>query len=148
MTSDVAQAIATFESLGGEFTIDGSQILVEYSPERREAVATILEMLRTHRDEVAIVVRERSSGVPAPVGCPPLPLGVRLIKYAPKTPPVAVRPCSIVADVDKFISAYLRDLRFRLEHPKAYACAQLPDILAKLAEVGLELRLEAPSDAK
>jgi len=77
--------------------------------------------------------------------CPPLPLGVRLIRYRPKSPPVAVQPCSIVTDVDKFIRAYLCDLKFRLEHPDAYACASLREILAKLAEVGLELALEVPA---
>ncbi len=109
MTSDVARVIATFESLGGEFAIAGSRVLVEYPPERREAIATILEKLRAHRDEVETFVRERSSGVCPPTECPPLPSGVRLIRYTPKTPPVAVQPCSIVTDVDTFIRARLRD---------------------------------------
>jgi len=55
---------------------------------------------------------------------------------------VAVTPVSIVTDVDKFMRAHLRDLHFRLEHPNAHASAPLPEILAKLAEVGLELALE------
>jgi hypothetical protein len=41
----------------------------------------------------------------------------------------------------------LRDLRFRLNHPNAYACAPLPEILSKLAEAGLELALEMPVEA-
>jgi hypothetical protein len=68
---------------------------------------------------------------------------VRLIRYQPKSPPVAVAPISIVTDVGKFISAHLADLDYRLCHPDTYACASLPEILSKLAEVGLELALEA-----
>jgi hypothetical protein len=71
-----------------------------------------------------------------------LPGGVRLIRYSPKKPPVAVALISIVTDVDKFIRAYLRDLGQRLQHPGTHACAPLPEILAKLAEVGLELALD------
>jgi len=75
--------------------------------------------------------------------CPQLPRGVRLVRYSPKKPPVAVAPIAIVTDVDRFIHSYLRDLQFRLEHPKAHACAPLYEILAKLAEVGVELEIDA-----
>lgn len=143
MTSEVARAITVFESLGGEFTVDGTRILVEYPPERREVITTTLEMLRAHRDEVATAVRERANGRPAPSDCPGLPPGVRLVRYAPKAPPVVVQPWSIVTDVGKFIHAYLRDLQFRLEHPRGQVCAPLSDILAKLAEVGVELEIDA-----
>jgi hypothetical protein len=71
-----------------------------------------------------------------------LPGGVRLIRYSPKKPPVAVAPISIVTDMDKFIRAYVRDLGQRLQYPGTHACASLPEILAKLAEVGLELALD------
>lgn len=80
--------------------------------------------------------------IPAPAECPPLPAGVKLVRYEPKDPPVAIAPVSIVTDVDKFIRAYLRDLAHRIQRPGTHACAPLPEILAKLAEVGLELTLE------
>jgi hypothetical protein len=81
-------------------------------------------------------------GTPAPMKCPPLPAGVQLVRYTPKAPPVAIAPVSIVTDVDKFIQAYITDLSHRLEHPETHGCAPLPEILARLAEVGLELILE------
>src|SRR6516225_2106897 len=83
-------------------------------------------------------------GTPAPMKCPPLPAGVQLVRYAPKVPPVAVAPISIVTDVDKFLRAYISDLGHRLQHPETHGCAPLPEILAKLGEVGLELALERP----
>ena len=75
--------------------------------------------------------------------CPPLPPGVQLARYAPKSPPVAIQPCGIVTDVGQFIHAYLRDMEWRLQHPKAHACVPLAEILAKLAGVGLELAVDA-----
>ena len=44
-----------------------------------------------------------------------MPVGVRLIKWDPKDPPVAIVRMGIVANVDKFIGATLRQLRARLE---------------------------------
>jgi hypothetical protein len=140
--SGVVELVAEFEARGGEFAFDGQQINVQYPPEQRETLALILETLRANRDAVAAFVRQRSRGVVAPAQCPHLPPGVRLVKYAPKPPPVAVAPVSIVTDVDKFIRAYVSDLEYRLLRPEAHACAPLPEILAKLAEVGLELALE------
>lgn len=144
MKSDVLEAIAAVESLGGEFAIEGTRVLVEYPPEQREAIASLIEKLRAHRGEVAIAVRERTSGVCAPATCPMLPSGVRLIRYSPRTLPVVVRPCSVVTDMDKFIGSYLRDLQVRLQHPEAYACAPLSDILSKLADAGVELKVDSP----
>lgn len=85
-------------------------------------------------------------GIPASARCPALPTGVKLVRYDPKPPPVAVAPISIVTDVDAFIRAYLMDLGHRLQHPRTHACAPLPEILAKLAEVGVELAIERPDD--
>lgn len=135
------QVLSEFESKGGEFTLTENQVNVVYPLDHREALAPILATLRANRQTVEEIVRERLAGVPACPDCPALPPGVRLVRYAPKAPPVAVQPCSIVTDVDKFIRRYLEDLRFRLENPKVYACAPLDEILAKLAEVGVELVL-------
>jgi len=130
------------ESAGIEIFLDREdKVRVRYAETHREQLVGLLAQLRSHRNDVAAVLRERQ-GVSAPPECPPLPPGVRLVRYAPKSPPVAVQPCSIVTDVDKFIRAYLRDLGWRLEHPKGHVCAPLPEILAKLAEVGVELELE------
>jgi hypothetical protein len=145
--TDLEGYIEEAERLGCTFRLEGDQVKVEYPEEVRESVWPILEKLRPKRDEVRQLLYKHPPGVPAPAGCPPLPPGVRLVRYAPKTPPVAVQPCSIVTDVDKFIAAYLQDLDWRLKNPKGYAAAPLPEILSKLAEVGLELELEAPVPA-
>jgi hypothetical protein len=49
-----------------------------------------------------------------------------------------------VTNAGKFFRAYLRDLNSRLEHPDGYVVPPLAEILSKLADAGLELRLERP----
>ena len=41
---------------------------------------------------------------------PAMPSGVKLLRYEPKKPPVAIDVCTIVTDVSKFIQRELRDL--------------------------------------
>jgi len=149
--------------IGASVSAEGDQVAVRFSEEHRRQVEGLGPEIRRLKPELLKKLNDASSDtlfdgletrldgerddvrrVRAPAECPPLPAGVKLVRYCPKAPPVAVQPCSIVTDVDKFIRSYLRDLGFRLEHPKAYACAPLPEILAKLAEVGVELEIDAP----
>jgi predicted small lipoprotein YifL len=70
---------------------------------------------------------------------------VSLIRYAPKTPPVAVTVCSVVTDIPKFIEHALAELAARLHHPvQIKAGDSVFELLSKLADCGLELRLEWP----
>jgi hypothetical protein len=137
----VAEAIKEFESRGGRLLFEGADVTVIYPREQKDETQAVVRTLRANRDRVIEMVRERQ-GVPAPGECLPLPPGVRLVSYHPKTPPVPISLVSIVNDVDKFIAAYLSDLRQRLAHPNTHACAPLHEILTKLAEVGVELAIE------
>jgi hypothetical protein len=84
-------------------------------------------------------------GVPAPLVCPPLPKGVRLVRYEPKTPPVAINLVSVVTNVDKFLRYSLAELDARLHNPvQIRAGGSVFEILSKLAEAGLELAIEGP----
>ena len=83
--------------------------------------------------------------VKAPAQPPPLPLGVRLVSYKPKAPPVAVTVCSVVTDVPKFIEHWLAELAARLHAPiQIRAGDSVFELLSKLADCGLELALEWP----
>jgi hypothetical protein len=83
--------------------------------------------------------------VPNPSSCPPLPRGVRLVRYQPKTPPVAIQVVSIANDIDKFLRHYLRELDARLNSPvQIRGGGSVFEILDKLAEVGVELAIETP----
>ena len=84
--------------------------------------------------------------IPAPRGCPPLPRGIKVIRYQPKAPPLAIDTCSVVVDVEKFIRGELIELDARLHSPVQIRAGHgVFTILDRLAQVGLELAIEAPS---
>ncbi|HLG98240.1 MAG TPA: hypothetical protein VKX49_18130 [Bryobacteraceae bacterium] len=91
---------------------------------------------------------------PAPVSlsaeCPyPLPEGVRLVRYEEKTPPIAVTVCSVVVDIPKFIRRLLAELDARLHCPiQIKAGDSVFELLSKLSDCGLELRLEWPPESR
>ena len=89
------------------------------------------------------VIRDSPSATP---GCPyRLPAGVRLARYTRKNPPVVIAVCSVVTDVDKFIRHALAQLNVRLHNPvQIKAGDSVFELLSKLADCGLELRLEGP----
>ncbi len=161
----VLELMDRLAGIGARVTAEGNDVAICFPEEHRRAVEGLGPEIRRLKPELLKELsdadsdtlfdglesrldgeRDQVRGVRAPAECPPLPAGVKLVRYCPKDPPVAIAPISIVTDVDKFIRSYLRDLRFRLEHPGAYACAPLEEILAKLAEVGVELALDAPVD--
>ena len=72
-----------------------------------------------------------------------LPEGLSLIRYTPKSGPVAITMCSVVTDANKFIRHALEELEARLHHPvQIKAGDSVFELLSKLGDCGLELRLE------
>jgi hypothetical protein len=156
------ELIERLAEIGASVSVDGEQVTIRFPEEQRGQVEGLGPEIRRLKPELLKELNDAGSdtlfdgfesrldgeqegfrGVQPPAECPVLPTGVKLVRYRPKAAPVAVAPVSIVTDMDKFIRSYLRDLHFRLEHPKAHACAPLREILAKLAEVGVELEIDA-----
>lgn len=81
-----------------------------------------------------------------PDACPyALPEGVWLVSYTPKKPPVAVTVCSVVNDIPKFVRHALDEMDARLHNPvQIRAGDSVFELLSKLADCGLQLRLEWP----
>jgi hypothetical protein len=153
MSERVVELIEALQSEGVRFRVEGDRVRATLPKPTPSGIISALDSLRPYKADVRAIIEagmladalpDEAHGVLASADPPSLPRGVRLLSYCPKTPPVAVTPISVVTDVNKFIGSYLRDLEFRLEHPKAHACASLNEILAKLAEVGVELALDPP----
>lgn len=137
----VSEAIETLETLGCVIRVEGERLKVR-GPEVPEVAALVSE-LRARREEAIRLIRDRGSAPPTADEVQRLlPPGVKIVRYAPKRPPVAVAPVSVVTDIGQFIRAYLGDLESRLERPGQYFVPPLPEILSKLADVGLELKIE------
>jgi len=129
--------------LGCAVRVEGEKLKVR-GPNLPEVPGLVSE-LRARRDDALAILRESESNPPSLAEVmAALPPGVKLVSYSPKQSPFAVAPVSIVTNAGKFFRAHFRDLKFRLEQPEAYHCPPLTDIVSKLADAGLELRVEKP----
>jgi hypothetical protein len=130
--------------LGGELFLAGDRLKYRIpagNPEARQLLAEI----RRDREAVIAMLRDiESKPPPLEEVTAMLPAGVRLVSYRPKEAPFAVAPVSIVNDAGKFYRAYLADLSRRLAMPEGYYSPPLADILGKLADAGLELKVDGP----
>ena len=96
------------------------------------------EGTESHAEEIL-----RDVAVQAPASPPPLPRGVRLVLYAPKTPPVAIEQCSVVTNVDLFIRTTLADLEAKLGDTAGVKGGwTVPQMIDRLRQVGLVLEIE------
>jgi len=67
-----------------------------------------------------------------------------MVRYEPKSPPVAIDVCSVVVDVGKFIRTELAELDARLHSPVQIRGGWgVFTILDRLRQVGLELEIDA-----
>lgn len=67
------ELIRQVEEVGGTLTLRGNRILYRLPKDE----TSILAELKAQRDEVVTVLRSQ---------CPPLPRGIRLVRYEPKAP--------------------------------------------------------------
>jgi hypothetical protein len=153
MSEGIVDLIEALQSVGVRFRIEGGRVRASLPKPTPSEIISALESLRPYKADVRTLIEARmvaeplpneARGVLASADPPPLPRGVRLLSYCPKSPPVAVTSISVVTDISKCLRSYLQDLEFRLEHPQARVCAPLSEILSKLAEVGVELALDPP----
>ena len=73
---------------------------------------------------------------------PIVPVGVRLVKWNLKEPPVAIDTCSIVLDSELFARTMLEQLRLALANPKRWVGWSVPQLVDRLAQVGVTVALE------
>lgn len=74
---------------------------------------------------------------------PPMPKGIRLVRWEPKTAPVVIDVCSEAVEVPKFIESELRMLDSRLNDPWTIRGGfTVPQMLDRLAQAGVEVELE------
>jgi hypothetical protein len=127
-----AEVLNAVENVGGSLALNGGYI--KYALPKR--AAWLVPELRQNREELIGLLRE----VQTP---PPMPPGVRLLKWKPKTPPVAIVRMGIVNNVDKFIVATLRELRARLEGKNFLAGNwSLRELVERLEQVGVAVAIE------
>ena len=82
------------EMVGGSLALNGNQI--KYTIPK--PASWLVTELKYHREELIELLREERTP-------PSMPPGVRLLKWEPKAPPIAIVHMGIVTNVDKFAAA-------------------------------------------
>jgi hypothetical protein len=134
---NVAETVGLIEVAGAEFRLDGEKVRVWYpDKERREELAAQVNLLRDHRAEVAAFLKTRSV-------IPSMPPGILLVSWNLKEPPIAIEYHAVVTDPAKFARATLGELRQRLANPKRKYGWTVPQLIGRLAQVGVTVALES-----
>jgi len=127
-----AQVLMEIEKSGGSIRLDRDQIRYAIP---KPAAWLVPEVQRQRGAIVELLGRRRS--------IPPMPSGVRLLRWSPKTPPVVLQQCSVVIDVEKFIVATLAQLKARLQG-KDFAAGNWSkrELIERLEQVGVEVEVD------
>jgi hypothetical protein len=72
-----------------------------------------------------------------------MPPGVRLLAWNLKEPPVAIEVCAVVIDTALFARTTLGQLRKALAYPKRWVGWSVPQLIDRLAQVGVFVALES-----
>jgi hypothetical protein len=163
------ELVHRIEAAGGVLTLRGDRIRYELP----EDAAAMVEVLRQLRTEVVRVLRERErqeapqatrwSPVDGSQVCeesvpdlyavalekttqsspPPMPKGVRLLRWAPQLPPVAIESWAIVNDVPKFIQTTLCQLQAAMAGTNWLAGNwSVRELVERLEQVGVKVSVE------
>jgi hypothetical protein len=134
-----ASPIDRIRELGGELFLSGDKPRYRIPADNPKAHRLLAE-IRQDREAVVTMLRDIESKAPSLEEVRAmLPSCVRVLRYEPKAAPFEVAPVSVVTNAGKFFRAYLKDLAWRMEHPDGRAAPPVADILAKLADAGLDL---------
>lgn len=126
------EVLEAVQNAGGSVCLSGGRIQYVLPGSQK----WLLRELRQHRDEIVALLKVQQSA-------PWMPAGVRLLKWEPKEPPVAIITMGIVTDVNKFVAATLLQLRARLEGKDFLAGNwSLRELIERLEQVGVEIELQ------
>jgi hypothetical protein len=126
------EVLEAVQNAGGSLTISGERIRYALP----DSALWLVTELKQHREELIGLLREE--GTP-----PPMPPGVRLLKWQPKDPPIAIVHMGIVSNVDKFVAVTLLQLRARLEGKDSLAGNwSLRELVDRLEQVGVAVGIE------
>ena len=145
--TDLLEVVSRLEENGGSLRLEGDRIRYSVPSGSREALDLLAE-LRKHRDAVRALLLERAarqggnSSSQTPDVVLTIPLGVRLVTWNLKEPPVAIDTCSVVTDTPLFARSTLEQLRTAIAQPKRWVGWSVPQLIDRLGQVGVIVTLE------
>jgi hypothetical protein len=139
---NVAEIVSEVETAGVAFQLEGERVHVEYpDDERREELAGQIASLRAHRAEVIAYLKARRVA-------PPMPKGVRLVRWKPKPAPVALTRVEIVTDVLRFVTMTLLELKAALAGKRWLAGNRsIRELIERLEECGVLVEVDQLDNA-
>jgi hypothetical protein len=138
--SGVAQVLAEIEAAGVVVRLDDGKVQIVFADQvQRQQLAHQLVFLRNRRDEVVDWLKSRAA-------IPPMPPGVRLVEWALKRPPIAIETCAVVTDAFLFARTTIEQLRSALSCPKRWVGWSIPQLVQRLAQVGVLVTIDQETD--
>jgi hypothetical protein len=134
--SSIAQSlIQAVEANGGDISVEGDWLVIH----PRKAGQRIADALRLHKAEIIELLRTSTPKQ----DMPPMPAGVRLIRWEPKEPPVELSRYETVTDTSGFMTTTLKQLDAHL-HGKTWLAGNwgLSVLIARLEAVGCYVALD------
>jgi len=126
------QVIESVRAAGGTLTINGQRIWCRLP----QGATHLLDELRRCRNDVEMALRSRET-------TPPMPPGVLLLEWRLKEPPVAIETFAVVTDPALFAATTVEQLRVALSNPKCWVGWSVPQLIERLAQVGVTVKLAA-----
>jgi hypothetical protein len=136
MTS-AESVIERIEEAGGVLALNGQRIRCQLP----EDATDLLDELRTHKDEVLLLLLQRERILV-------MPPSVRLVSWNLKDPPVAIETCTVVTDPILFARTTVEQLRIVLAEPRRWIGWSVPQLIDRLAQVGVVVVLEEANRAQ
>jgi hypothetical protein len=146
--TELLEVVSRLEENGGSLRLEGDRIRYSVPSGSREALNLLAE-LRKHRDAVRALLLERAArqggnlSPQTPDVDLTMPPGVSLVTWNLKEPPVAIDTCSVVIDPVLFARSTLEQFGVALAQPKRWVGWSVPQLIDRLAQVGVIVALES-----
>src|ERR1019366_7703437 len=127
------EVLEAVQNAGGSLSLSGERI--QYA--LPNSAMWLVTELKRNRNDVVALLRERE-------GPPQMPVGVRLLKWEPQDPPIALVRMGIVTNVQGFVTATLLQLQARMEGKDFLAGNwSLRELIDRLEQVGVVVKVES-----
>ena len=135
--TELLEAITQMEAAGATLTLQGEKVTFRLLDEgQRESLAREIAFLREHRNDVVVWLKARAT-------VPEMPVGVKLLHWQLKEPPVAVEVCAVVTDPALFARTTLDQLAIAISEPKKWVGWTVPQLIDRLSQIGVGVKVES-----
>ena len=126
------EVVSRFEELGGYLALDADGGIRYRVPKDNLEAQALLETVKAEKQTLLAYLRAR----------PALPPSVRVVSLKLKNPPVAIEVCAVVTDPALFARTTVEQLRIALAEPRRWVGWSVPQLIDRLAQVGVVVMLE------